>query len=217
MKRLITSSSTMLLGFSAAVGALLAASVVAFADTGSAAQVTAARASVDPTTLLDTFQRPRTERDVLSAEVEARLSSLASTAPSDELAPGDLVTARSRRVTHDDGTTFFLTPTTRKQLCIAVVPGGSAGCTAGIGLAEDGVEFQLMDPDGLGQGQPTVVRGIVSTGAAGLEVASASGTQEAPLVEGTFSMSLSDVPTAVIVPMRDGSVRQVTIPAPPQP
>jgi len=74
-----------------------------------------------------------------------------------------------------------------------------------------------MDADGLGQGQPTVVRGIVSTGAAGLKVASASGTHEATLIEGTFSISLSDVPTAVVVPMRDGSVRQVTIPAPPQP
>jgi hypothetical protein len=217
MKRLITSSSTMLLGFSAAVGALLAASVVAFASTGSAGQLTAERASVDPTTLLDSFQRPRTERDVLSAEVEARLGSLSATAPSDALAPGDPVVARSRRVTRDDGTTFFLTPTTRKQLCIAVVPGGSAGCTTGIGLAEDGVEFQLMDADGLGQGQPTVVRGIVSTGAAGLKVASASGTHEATLIEGTFSISLSDVPTAAIVAMRDGSVRQVTIPTPPQP
>lgn len=217
MKRLITSGSPMLLGFSAAVGALLAVSVVAFADTGSAGQLTATRATVDPTTLLDAFQRPRTERDALSPEVDAELRTLSSTAPSDALAPGDPVAARSRRVTHDDGTTFFLTPTTRNQLCIAVVPGGSAGCTAGIGLAEDGVEFQLMDADGLGQGRPTVVRGIVAAGAAGLEVASASGRHEAPLVEGTFSISLSDVPTAVVVPMRDGSVRQVTIPAPPQP
>ena len=216
MKRLITSSSSVLLGFSAAVGALLAVSVVAFADTGSG-QVTAARASVDPTTLLDSFQRPRTERDALSPEVDSELRTLSSTAPSDALAPGDPVAARSRRVTHDDGTTFFLVPTTRKQLCIAVVPGGAAGCTAGIGLAEDGVEFQLVDSDGLGQGDPTVVRGIVAAGAAGLEVASASGTHEAALVEGTFSISLSDVPTAVVVPMRDGSVRQVTIPAPPHP
>ena len=151
MKRLITSSSSVLLGFSAAVGALLAVSVVAFADTGSG-QVTAARASVDPTTLLDSFSdlarsgmrfRPRLTRE---------LRTLSSTAPSDALAPGDPVAARSRRVTHDDGTTFFLVPTTRKQLCIAVVPGGAAGCTAGIGLAEDGVEFQLVDSDGLGQG-----------------------------------------------------------------
>jgi len=128
-----------------------------------------------------------------------------------------LVTARSRRVTHDDGTTFFLTPTTRKQVCVAVEPGGSAGCTTGIGLAEDGVEFQLRDSDGLGQGDPTVIRGIVANGAAALDVASTGGSHEAPLVEGTFSISLSDVPTAVVVRMRDGSVRQVTIPAPPQP
>lgn len=217
MKRLIASSSSMLLGFSAAVGVLLAASVVAFANTGTAGQLTAARAPVDPTTLLDSFQRPRAERDALSAEVDARLRSLSSTAPSDALAPGDPITARSRRVTHDDGTTFFLTPTTRKQVCIAVVPGGAAGCTAGIGLAEDGVEFQLMDADGLGLGKPTIVRGVVATGAAGLEVAYEGGSREAPLVEGTFSILSSEVPTAVVVRMRDGSVRRVTIPAPPQP
>lgn len=205
MKRLIASGSAVLLGFSAAVGMLLAASVVAFADTGSAGQLTVTRASVDPTTLLDAFQRPRTERDALSPEFDAGLRTLSSAAPSDALAPGDPVAARSRRVTRDDGTTFFLVPTTRGQVCIAVVPGGSAGCTAGMGLAEDGVEFQLVDSDGLGQGDPTVIRGIVAAGASGLEVVSASRTREAALVEGTFSIRLSDVPTAVLVPM--GSVR----------
>lgn len=217
MKRLITSSSTMLLALSAAVGALLAVTVVALASTATAGQFGAARGSVDPTTLLDSFQRPRTERDTLSAEVDTRLRSLSAAAPSDAVSPGEPIASRSRRVTHEGGTTFFLTPTTRNQVCIAVVPGGAAGCSAGVGLAQEGVEFQLMDSDGLGQGDPTIVRGIVAIGVVGLEIAYEGGSHEAALVEGTFSIASTEVPTAVVIRLTDGSERRLIIPAPPQP
>lgn len=217
MKRRITSSSSVLLGFSAGIGALLAVSVVAFANTGTAGRATAAPGAVDPTTLLDTFQRPRTEQDSLPTDIEARLRSVSASAPSEALAPGDPVASRSRRVTHPDGTTFFLTPTSRKQLCIAVVPSGDLGCTVGAGLADVGVEFQLVDGDGLNRGDPTVVQGIVATGVTGLEVAYAGGSHNASLVEGTFSLATAEAPTAVTVRMSDGSERLLPIPAPPQP
>jgi hypothetical protein len=220
MKRLITSAtstSAIVLGVAATVGAMLSVAVVAFANTATAGQFTVARGSVDPTTLLESFQRPRTSQDALSAEVEARLHSLSSTAPSDAVAPGDPVVSQSRRVTHEDGTTFFLTPTSRSQVCIAVEPGGAAGCTTGARLARDGVEFQLLDTDGLGQGDPTVIRGIVARDIADLEIAYEDGSRDARLVEGTFSIRLSNVPTAVNVRTSEGTTRRLTIPAPPQP
>lgn len=212
MKTLSRRRALFALGFSAAVGALLFTSVVAFAGSSDVA------APVRATDVLTSFNRARTADDSVPASAMAVLKSLlASGAPSEALNPGTPLPADSRKTISANGQTTYLVPTDKGQACFVVSPSGDAGCTDGSALARDGIEWGLVDPDGFDTGQPTVVRGLVGKTVEGVSVASDAAPQQVALDDGAFYVELASKPTTITLRLAGGSERKVTVPAPPAP
>lgn len=212
MKTLSRRRALFALGLSAAVGAVLFTSVVAFAGGGEAA------APAHATDVLTSFSRARTADDSAPASAVATLKSLlASGAPSEALNPGTPLPAESRKTISAYGQTTYLVPTDKGQACFVVIPSGDAGCTDGSALARDGIDWGLVDPDGFDVGEPTVVRGLVGEGVAGVSIADGATSQPAALDDGAFYVELASKPTKITLRFADGSVREITVRAPPTP
>lgn len=198
------------LGFSAAAGAVLATSVVAFAGGGEVA------APARATDVLTSFSRARAADDSVPASALAILKSLlASGAPSEALNPGTPLPADSRKTITAYGQTTYLVPTDKGQVCYVVSPSGDAGCTDGSALGRDGIEWGLVDPDGFDTGQPTVVRGVVGATVQGVSVASGGAAHQVAVDNGAFYVELASKPSTITLRLADGSERNVTVPAPP--
>lgn len=212
MKTLTPRRALFALGSSAAVGAVLFTSVVAFAGGGDVA------APVRATDVLPSFSRAHAADDSLPASAQASLESLlAGGAPSEALNPGTPLPADSRKTISAYGQTTYLVPTDKGQACFVVNPSGDAGCTDGSALARDGIEWGLVDPDGFDTGQPTVVRGLVGEGVAGVSIASGKGSERVALDDGAFYVELPSKPTTITIRFVGGSEREIAVPAPPAP
>lgn len=214
--RPILRRSSFMLGFSAALGVLLAVSVVAFAGPDSS---TSARAEAPSraTDVFTAFGRARTGDDALSPEAETILAAISPSAPSSTLDPGRIVPSESRRVVGPNGHVIYLVPTDKQLVCYVELVSNHAGCSDGSRLANDGVELSLIDPDGLGQGEPTVLSGFVAADVVSLQV-SAQGNRLAGAVtgNGVFFVTSTSIPDGLVVAFEDGSMRPISIPSPPE-
>lgn len=208
--------SSFLLGFSAALGALVAGSVVAFAGPGTSTSVRG-EAPSRATDVFRAFDRARTVADALSPEAQERLAAISPAAPSAELDPGQIIGSESRRVVRPDGQVTYLVPTTRHQVCFLEPASGSTGCSNGSRLVNDGIEFSLTDPDGLGNREPTVLTGFVADDVVSVQVvAEDSRSADAAMTDGVLLAMSTSRPTALVVMFEDGSTRSVSIPSPPE-
>ena len=217
MKNPFSRSASFVLGGSTAIGAMLAVSVVAFAGGGFDAGTEAA-APARATDVLPSFSRARTADDALPPSAQAGLARLlAGGAPSEALNPGTPLPAGSRKTISAYGQTTYLVPTDKEQACYVVSPSGDAGCTDGSGIARDGLEWGLVDPDGFDAGAPTVVHGLTGEGVTGVSVATGATSHPAIVRDGAFYLELQSKPTAITVRFVDGSDKEWTIPAPPAP
>jgi hypothetical protein len=205
-----------LLGFATAVGSILALTVVAYAGSGSDGsdrpeQPRPAKES------FAAFERARTGGDALSRDAAALLTPLSEEAPRSALDPGRIVATESRRVDGPSGEVTYLVPTDKGQVCFAAPSSGEVGCTDGTALVTDGIDLRLVDTDGLGHGEPSVLRGFVADEVGSVSVATADGnTRVASIANGIFLAVVPAVPEAVVVSFRDGTEQQLSIPPPPK-
>lgn len=213
MKSPFPRTTPLMLGASAAIGAMLAVSVVALAGTGTRVAVPTRVADVLPS-----FSRARTPGDSLPASgQEGLVRLLASGVPSGALDPGVPLPGDSRKTITAYGQTTYLVPTDKGQVCYVVTPSGDAGCTDGSAIASNGLEWGLVDVDGFGTGAPTVVRGLTGPGVTGISVATGATSHPALLRDGAFSVEVASRPTAISARFADGSQREWAIPQPPAP
>ena len=220
MKTRLLRRTPFLLGFSAALGAVLALSVVAFASADGATSSDPATPA-DATSVVSSFSRARTSEDVLSPLASRALERLvAVAAPSDALNPGLPEPSRSRRVTAtaDGGARgiVYLVPTSKKQVCYVITPSGQAGCSDGTGLVRDGVEWGLFDSDGIGVGSPTIVHGLVATNVTGLAIDADGKTTAATINDGAFYTEMAGTPESITLTLSDGTQREIGVPVPPK-
>lgn len=216
MRHSMLRRSSFLLGFSSAVGVLLAVSVVALAGPEGSAS-SRAEAPARASDVFAAFDRARTADDALSPEAEKMLSAISLSAPSLAVDPGLIVASESRRVVGPNNQVTFLAPTEKKQVCFAVPKANESGCTDGSMLAADGVDLRLSDADGLGQGEPTVLSGFTASDVVSVGVSSGGDRlTEAATANGVFYATTLSIPNAVVVTFQDGSERRIAIPAPPE-
>lgn len=217
MRLHFTRRASFLLGFSAAIGILLAVSIVALGNTAGSSAGADPPAPADVTTLLSSFSRDRAGSDALTPEAQKALADLSATpAPSENLDPGSLRLSNSRKVLSNAGSAgaeMFLVPTSKHQVCLLVTPFGGAGCMNGVRLAADGVDWALSDADGLGKGAPTVIYGVVASGVARLESVDGGKATNLALTDGAFYAELANMPDLLRLTLSDGTSREVAIPA----
>lgn len=216
MRHSILRRSSFLLGFSSALGVLLAVSVTALAGSEGSAS-SRAEAPARASDLFAAFDRARTADDALSPGAAKILGAISPSAPSSALDPGRIVASESRRVVGPNDQVTFLAPTEKQQVCFAVPESNESGCTDGSTLAADGVDLRLSDADGLGQGEPTVLSGFIADDVISVQVSSGGDRlTEAATANGVFYATTLSIPNAVVVTFQDGSERRIVIPAPPE-
>jgi hypothetical protein len=102
-------------------------------------------------------------------------------------------------------------------VCFVVSESGESGCSDGSRLAADGVELQLLDADGLGQGEPTVLRGFIARDVISIQVASGTDRPtDAAMANGVFYATADSIPSAIVATFQGGSQHTIVIPSPPE-
>lgn len=215
-----TSRPSFLLGVSAALGAVLAVSVIAFAG-GSEGSLQSPARTVAATALLASFVGDRSGTDELPAQARAELTELVAAAPSSELNPGTLVFTASRRPLTDtsNGLEMYVVPTAKGDACYLLTPSNHSGCITGVRLGADDVDWGLFDPDGIGQGAPLVVHGLTTGRVTAVELIFAADARPALLHDGAF---VAVVPNAAGYPTglrirAGGKSSTISIPQAPTP
>jgi hypothetical protein len=221
----LTKSKTFWIGFSIALGGILAVSVAAFGH-GGGTQISNVKADPTPpppagppADVIAALQTPRTAADALTGAAAATAQGLSTgqAAVQSDLQPGGLDLGQSRRLLDGVGSSnvsLFAIPTSKGQVCtVFSAVYGTAGCTAGF-TREAPISWDVRDPDQLGGGAPAIVNGLVPNDVASVSVSLDGTTHEATLQRNGFFYELPSTaswPDAIIVGYKNGSTLKLEI------
>jgi hypothetical protein len=212
------------LGFSVALGGILAIAVVALARPSKGPTVRAATApSVPAAASMGALNRPATAADALPSEAAATADTLLNGAPSasSDANPGSLASSKSRLLLSglgSRGASLYAIPTSKGAVC-TVFNGtyGSAGCFDR--FTDDApVSVDVRDVDQVGGGLPAIVDGLAPSNVKAIDVTVDGRRHAATLANNAFFYELASSsawPQAVTITYRNGATRIVSLaPAP---
>jgi hypothetical protein len=217
------SRSSFVLGFAAAIGALLAVGAVAVARPHSSARakLPASRETPTPSRApLAVFEQPRGPRDDLPASLRASAADLAG---GPELEPevrnGTVALSSSRLALSDLGAkeaSLYLLRTAKGRVCM-VLTNGPQGCDTLPFTAARPASWGLVDTDGYRKGSPTSLYGIVPNNVDRVTVVDDLGTRaDARLGSNAFYLELGDgsaMPTSIVLGYAGGDSATIDLPA----
>jgi len=223
---------TFWLGFSVALGGILAVAVVALAapkgstPPGKTSKASDARIPSGPAaSALSVLQRPATAADQLPAATATTADdTLAGSAGlSADVKPGALALVKSRRLLNGLGSqavSLYAVPTSKGQVCtVFSAVYGSAGCFAQFS-SEVPISYDVRDIDQVGSGLPAIVDGLAPDNVASIDVDVDGTLHQATLANNGFFYELPDAsswPNALVVHYTDGSSRTLSIAGLPSP
>jgi len=212
------------LGFSAALGGILAIAVVALARPSSSPTIRAANApSVPAASAVGALNRPATAADALPPEAAAIAGALLNGAPSasSDANPGSLTSSKSRRLLSglgSRGVSLYAIPTSKGAVCtVFSVAYGSAGCFDRF-TDEAPVSVDVRDVDQVGGGLPAIVDGLAPSNVKAIEVTVNGQRHSATLANNAFFYELapsSSWPQTVTITYRNGATRTLSLAAAP--
>ena len=214
--------TSFVLGFAAAVGALLAVGAVAIARPGSAGGPRSERAQISgvpsqaPPAILSAPRRPD---DALPRALAASASALAG---GPELAPEVRNGAVRVEASHlalsnlgAEARSFYIVPTAKGRVCV-VITDGPQGCEEGRFDAAHPASWGMSDVDGYRHGTPTEVDGLVPNNAVRVTVVDDKGGRtDARVGNNAYYVELADgaaMPTSVVVYFAGGGSATVNLP-----
>jgi hypothetical protein len=206
------------LGFSAAIGLLLAFTVVAVAGNRGAATGVGPPPGT-PASAMNVFQRAARLNDVLPASATAAAAALQEGAGSVSAAlqPGALATSSSRLLLSDLGTrgaSLYAFRTTKGQVCTVFTSTyGSAGCFERF-TPEAPISWDIRDVDQVGSGLPAVVDGMVPNDVSSIAVVVGGVSYPAQMNNNAFFYELPTAaawPTAINVSYTNGATQSIAI------
>ena len=212
-----------IVGFCAAIVALLSLSVLALARGKESARTEAIKVRTTSTLSerLGVFSKPRASSDALPSNVRAVAEGLTTGTENvpTQLLPGDSVISESRLLLSHVGSwgaSLYAWPTTKGRVCY-VLTGAAATCEGDFTEAHPfGSGF--FDRDELGSGEPGGVLGLVPDDVVSVDIVTASETYSTQVVNNALFFQLPDstivAPTALIAHYSDGTERSVRIPPP---
>jgi hypothetical protein len=212
------------LGFSVAIGGILAVAVVAMArPSGSPTKEATSDPGTPAASSVGALNRPATAADALPAEAAAIAGALLSGAPSSssESNPGSLASSKSRRLLSglgSRGVSLYVVPTSKGQVC-TVFSGtyGSAGCFDRF-TDEASVSLDVRDVDEVGGGLPAIVDGLAPSNVKAIDVTVGGQRHAATLGNNAFFYELASPsawPEALTITYRNGATRTISIAAAP--
>jgi hypothetical protein len=210
------------LGFAAAIGALLAVGTVAVARPHSSARAKApARVDtpVPSRAPLAVLRRPRNASDDLPEALEEDAAGLAG---GPELAPavrnGAVSLPSSRLALSDLGeknASLYLVPTAKGRICL-LLTNGPEGCDTLPFTPARPANWGLFDTDGYRTGSPTGVYGIVPNNVDRVTVVDDRGTRtDARLANNAYYLELGNgaaMPKSIILRFTDGASATMEVP-----
>lgn len=212
-------------GFSLAVGAILAVSVIAFAGGPrkpvSASTAAAASPSSPPAQALAALQRPRKNNDALpQAEAGVAASLLdGQGAIAESARPGALLTNESRLLLTRLGVQharFYAFLTSKGGVCY-VITAGPAGCAQEVSRSVPAIG--QYDPDRVGAGTPMAFYGLLPNDATAVDIVVDGNPRPAVVAQNAFFYQLgaSDPASAnaIVIKFRDASAQTLALPEPP--
>jgi hypothetical protein len=208
------------LGFSVALGGILALAVIAMARSSKSPTTRAANApSVPAASAVGALNRPATAADALPPEAAATAAALLNGAPSasSDANPGSLASSKSRRLLSglgSMGVSLYAIPTSKGAVC-TVFSGtyGSAGCFDRF-TNEAPVSLDVRDVDQLGGGLPAIVDGLAPSNVKAIDVTVDGQRQSATLAHNAFFYELASSsawPQAVTITYRNGATRTLSL------
>lgn len=221
------------LGFSVALGGILAVAVVALAapsrsertESKSGARTNVSVPSGPAASVLAVLQRPATAADQLPPQTAATAQGIltGSEGLTADVQPGSLVEVKSRRLLTNlgsQGVSIYAVPTSKGNVCtVFSAVYGSAGCFAQF-TSETPVSYDVRDVDQVGAGLPAIVDGLAPDNVVSVDVTADGSTHSATLANNAFFYELPSPaawPQAITVNYRDGSSRTISIAGVPSP
>lgn len=208
-----------LLGFAAALGLLAALAVVAAGGDATASQDDGLASTAVPSREpLAVFDRARAARDSLPPSLvdEARELEGDASLP-EEVQNGSMVVTQSRLLLDGVGSfgiDVYVFPSTKGRTCYLMTKFGG-GCTAPF-TVDQPVNMSIFDPDGLGNGVPVTIMGLVPNNVESVDVHTA-GIEHRALVTNNAYFFQAPSPTAeiekIVVYFSSGASRGIAIPA----
>ena len=211
------STPKVLLGFSLAIGLVLAFTSLAFAQRGSHNTAPDSTSSAPLASSLGVFLRPATSSDTAPGAIASELQDLtgsASAAASTSL--GSVDSSQMRRLVESGGTSIYAAPTDTGAVCFAIT-NGPAGCDDSSNFADGPMSVGVFDA-ALGSGTPMAVYGVIENDVRSVTVTDSGGNVVKATVGGNaFVAQLSDGstwPTVVSGTLANGSKVTVALAKP---
>jgi hypothetical protein len=209
------------LGFSAAVGLLLAITVAAVAGGKGSTATPASLVDATPSTgPLAVFAKPRAASDAIPAELEWQASDLSgqSAAIPDQLRNGRIEVEKSRLLLSNLGSThvdLYAIPSAKGLTCSFWVRKDSTAGGCGSFTPALPVGTTRFDPDGLGEGVPVSVGGLVPNNVTQVDVIVGGESYAATLTNNAYFFEAPNSnaqPEAVRVTFDSGSTTTISLP-----
>jgi hypothetical protein len=216
------------LGFSAAIGGLLTFAVIAYAaqTRSSPSRQAVLKEANGPTQgsgfNLAALDKPRTPADDFQGDAAEIASHLFDGVPSADVDPGSILTSKSRLLLSNLGARsgrFYVVPTIKGQLCYVITGYADSGCVSPSPLDLNGIDWGLSDNDGIGEGEPLIVHGLVANDVREVDVVVSGSREQATLANNAFYSEVEGAvwPSALLVTFADGRQTRIATPSPPSP
>lgn len=139
------------------------------------------------------------------------------------LAPGKLQIADSRRLLANAGSarrSFYAIPTDAGKVCYVLTNGGPLGCSSAEEFQSPApLSFGQFDPDGLGEGEPFAIYGIIPNEVTAVEVLNSKGERAAAVMgRNAFYYEFLDGTrwaSELVLIYENGASETIGVPAPP--
>jgi hypothetical protein len=213
------------LGFSIALGGVLAGAVLAFGSSGNRPRATLQPAipPATPASAISILSRTGTVADRLPA---AAVNALRSVVPPAEipstLNPGTPAGAQAKLALRDLGTdhvSLYIVPTSKGQVCsVFSADYGTMGCFDRF-TEETPISWSVADPDRLGAGIPAIVTGIVPDSVTAVDVKIDGQDAPAALANNAFFYEVpaaASWPQAIVATFANGAIATIDVAPAPQ-